>query len=109
MKNKLKKEDLDKAVKKVDETMTFLNKEADSKIVSKMKGMEAPILLTLAVMLLVSASTGTVVLGAIVLAVATSPKWMPVVLKKVEEAKAKKQETKTEEVKAEVVEEKKEE
>lgn len=92
----INKEKVEKVVEKVDEAMSKLNKEADSRLLSKMKGMEAPILLTMVAMLLMGMSPGILIVGALVLGVTTSPKWLPSLMSKME----KKKEEKKEEVKS---------
>lgn len=83
-KNKMNKEKVEQIVAKVDTTMNTLNKEAESKVLSKMKGLEAPILITLVIMLIAGASGTMLFLGAIAMGVTTSPKWMPALMKKLE-------------------------
>jgi hypothetical protein len=97
----INKEKVEKVVGKVDETMSKLSKEADSKVLSKMKGMEAPILLTVVAMLLMGMSPGILIVGAIVLAVTTSPKWLPSLMSKMEKKKEEQPAEKKEEVKTE--------
>lgn len=88
------KKDLKEVGKKIEEAMETLEKGLDEKVSPKIKGMEMPILIAMVVMILAGLSVKGLVLGAIVLAVLLSPRYMGKVMEMVESKKADKKEAK---------------
>lgn len=93
------KKDLKEVSKKIEEAMETLEKGLDEKVSPKIKGMEMPILIAMVVMILTGLSVKGLILGAIVLAVLLSPKYMGKVMEMIESKKSDKKVAKTDDKK----------